>query len=92
MTNFAGFYVLGDSEDDEAEIQNAIQKFKEGSRDFNYLLIPLESIGSLVWIDGWQAWRLYFKGPPEAMPPYVGIDGKNLPSWLFDKMPLHTLT
>ena len=91
MTNFAGFYILGDSEDDEPEIQDAIQKFKKGSRDFNYLLIPLESVGSLVWIDGRQAWRLYFKGPPDAIPPYVGIDRQNLPGWLSEKLPAHIL-
>lgn len=91
MTDFAGFYILGDSEDDDEEVLEARLKFLNGSRNFNYLLIPLESIGSLVWIEDMQLWRLYFKGPPDATPPYVGIAaGGNLPGYLFDRLPIHT--
>lgn len=91
MTNFAGFYILGDSADDDEEVLEARLKFQNGSRNFNYLLIPLESIEFLVWIEDMQLWRLYLKGFPDATSPYVGIDRQNLPGWLSEKLPAHIL-
>ncbi len=91
MANFAGFYILGDSGDDEEEILGEAQKFRGGSRDFNYAVVPLDTIEVLLWRDQLKVWLLRIKDP-KKLDTYVGIDGKNLPGWLFDKLPLHTLS
>ena len=89
MTNFAGFYILSDSHDDEEEIQDAIQKFKEGSRDFNYVVVPLDTMEALWWVDRLKVWVLQIKDP-ERLDSYVGIDVQHLPDELLGKLPPHT--
>lgn len=89
MTNFAGFYILGDSHDDEEEILGEAQKFRSGSRDFNYWVVPIDFIENLVWVDRLKVWALYLK-TDKVPAPYVGIDVQHLPDELLGKLPPHT--
>ena len=89
MGEFVGFYVLGDIHDDEEETFEELLKFRRGSRDFNYLVIPLDSVESLVWVERQKAWVLHPKKEGVAAI-YVGIDVQHLPTELLGKLPLQT--
>lgn len=89
MTNFAGFYILGDVRDDEEEILGEAQKFRGGSRDFDYVAIPLDSVEALLWVSRLKVWVLRLKDP-NRLDAYIGIDAQYLPDELLGKRPPHT--
>ena len=66
MSEFIGVYVLGFASEN-VEAKDLIEKaeaFREGSRDFDYLVLKLEDISYLKYMHEVKFWKLGVGGGP----------------------------